>query len=99
MGYTIYSQSGMEPLDSLQLHVLARAYGVAWRAVRGCEPSGLHVIEALDLAIVFGNEQESVLQGDAIQPGAVAASRSATCRSSAGTRASGRSVAKIRARR
>jgi hypothetical protein len=60
MDYAIYDHSTLEPLDDLQLHVLARAYAAAWRALRASEPSGLHVIEALDVAFVFPLEPEGL---------------------------------------
>jgi len=89
----------MQPLDNLQLHVLARAYAAAWRAVRACEPCGVHVIEALDVAFVFCLDEETTPSEEALKTGAAGANRSATSRSSAGTRASARSAAKSRARR
>jgi hypothetical protein len=58
MVYTILNRANLEPLDDLQLHVLARAYAAAWRALRACEPTGLHVLEALDVAFVFALERE-----------------------------------------
>ena len=54
-GYSIYSASSMEPLDSLELHVLARAYRAAWRSIHARDPVQGHVIESLDILIVFCN--------------------------------------------
>ena len=51
--YAIFSVSGMEPLDTLELHVLARAYRAAWRAMYARDPNDRHVIASLDLMIVF----------------------------------------------
>ena len=98
MNYTIFRQSSRQPLDNLQLHVLARAYAAAWHAVRASEPTGLHVIDALDVAFVFSIEPADS-RGVGCSADAAGASRSATCRSSAGRRGSGRSAARSRARR
>lgn len=51
--YSIYSVSGMEPLDTLELHVLARAYRAAWRALYARDPEDRHVIANLDVVIIF----------------------------------------------
>lgn len=53
-GYSIYGASSMEPLHTLELHVLARAYRAAWRSIHGREPVNRHVIESLDVMIEFG---------------------------------------------
>jgi len=53
--HSIYSWSSMEPLDTLEMHVLARAYRAAWRSLHARDPVSRHVIEALDVMIVFGN--------------------------------------------
>ena len=45
----------MEPLDTLEMHVLARAYRAAWRSLHARDPVSRHVIESLDVMIVFGN--------------------------------------------
>ena len=45
----------MEPLDTLEMHVLARAYRAAWRSLHARDPVSRHVIEGLDVMIVFGN--------------------------------------------
>lgn len=52
--YSIYSVSGMEPLDTLEFHVLARAYRAAWRSMYARDPEDRHVIAGLDVMIVFG---------------------------------------------
>ena len=46
----------MEPLDTLEMHVLARAYRAAWRSLHACDPVSRHVIESLDVMFVFGNQ-------------------------------------------
>jgi hypothetical protein len=53
LDYAIFRRSSGEPLSSVQLHVLARAYRAAWRALFACDPVGAHAIEALDLLLVF----------------------------------------------
>ena len=52
--YAIYRCSTRESLDLLSLHVFARAYRDAWRALHACEPQGKHTVEGLDLLIEFG---------------------------------------------
>jgi hypothetical protein len=54
MDYSLSRLRDSEPIDALEAHVLARAYGDAWFAFFLCEPVGHHVIEGLDLAIDFG---------------------------------------------
>lgn len=44
----------MEPLDTLELHVLARAYRAAWRSIHARDPAGWHIIDSLHVMIVFG---------------------------------------------
>ena len=53
--HSIYSWSSMEPLDTLEMHVLARAYRAAWRSFHARDPVNWHVIESLDVMIVFHN--------------------------------------------
>jgi hypothetical protein len=52
--YSLSRLCDSEPIDDLEAHVLARAYGEAWYALYLCEPVGQHVIKGLDLAIDFG---------------------------------------------
>ena len=52
--HSIFSASSLEPLDTLELHVLARAYRAAWRSIHARDPVDRHVIESLDVMIVFG---------------------------------------------
>ena len=54
MDYSLFRLCDREPIDALEAHVLARAYGEAWYALYLCEPVGQHVIKGLDLAIDFG---------------------------------------------
>jgi hypothetical protein len=48
--------SSGEALDSVEMHVLARAYRAAWRALFARDPAGQHVIAPLDAVIVFHPE-------------------------------------------
>ncbi|HEY7744609.1 MAG TPA: hypothetical protein VIA19_16325 [Burkholderiales bacterium] len=57
--HSIYSWPGMEPLDTLELHVLARAYRAAWRSMHVRDPMGWHVIDSLHVMIVFGSPLDS----------------------------------------
>lgn len=54
--HSIFSWSSMEPLDILEMHVLARAYRAAWRSLHARDPVNWHVIESLDVIIVFHNQ-------------------------------------------
>jgi hypothetical protein len=54
MDYGLSRLCDSEPIETLEAHVLARAYGEAWYAFYRCEPVGQHVIQGLDLAIDFG---------------------------------------------
>lgn len=51
--YSIFACSSGEPLDALELHVLARAYHAAWRARFARDPVGRHALVSLGVAIVF----------------------------------------------
>ena len=59
MQYTMRSLAGGETVETLAAHVLARAYRAAWRSRHGSEPSGPHVMAALDLVIEFSAENQS----------------------------------------
>jgi hypothetical protein len=53
MNYTMRRWSDDEPVATLAAHVLARAYGAAWRARHGNDPAGPHIMAGLDLVIEF----------------------------------------------
>ena len=53
MEYSIFSHSSGEPLHTVEMHVLVRAYRAAWRSVFASDPVGPHVIAPLDTLIVF----------------------------------------------
>lgn len=50
----LYSNTTGEPVDTVEMHVLAKAYRAAWRSVHANEPTGCHVIAGADLLIDFG---------------------------------------------
>jgi hypothetical protein len=56
--YSIFSWPAMDPLDAIEMHVLARAYWAAWRSLHARDPAGRHVIASLDVVIVFGNRPQ-----------------------------------------
>lgn len=51
---TCYSTG--EALDTVDMHVLARAYRTAWRSMFARDPVGPHLIAPLDAVIVFDPE-------------------------------------------
>ncbi len=53
MKYQLLNQSNCEPMEGLELHVLARAYRSAWRRIHGSEPIRQHALPSLDLLIEF----------------------------------------------
>ena len=55
MDYRLFRLSDSEPIETLEGHVLARAYEAAWRALHECEPVGQHTIESLGVVIDFGS--------------------------------------------
>ena len=52
--FQVLSLSGNAAVETLEAHVLARAYRTMWRVRHGTEPAGQHVIASLDLLIDFG---------------------------------------------
>jgi len=51
--YRIYSHSSGEPLHTVEMHVLARAYKTAWRSLFADDPLGPHAIGPLDVLFIF----------------------------------------------
>jgi hypothetical protein len=51
---TLYSNTTGETVDTVEMHVLAKAYRAAWRSVHASDPTGCHVIAGADLLIDFG---------------------------------------------
>jgi hypothetical protein len=54
--YGVFSHSSGKPLDTVEAHVLARAYRAAWRSLFAGDPLGPHVIAPLDVLFVFAAE-------------------------------------------
>jgi hypothetical protein len=54
--YSIFTNSTGEPLNTVEMHVLARAYRATWRSLFASDPFGSHVIGALDVLFVFSAE-------------------------------------------
>jgi hypothetical protein len=54
--YGIFCHSRGEPLHTVEMHVLARAYRTVWRSLFASDPVGPHVIAALDVLLVFSAE-------------------------------------------
>jgi hypothetical protein len=59
MEYRIFTRSTGEPLDTLDMHVLARAYHAAWRSVFAQDPVGPHIIRALDVLFLFSDKDRN----------------------------------------
>jgi hypothetical protein len=51
--YSIFSYSGGARLDSVEMHVLARAYHAAWRSVFARDPTGPHFLTTIDVLVLF----------------------------------------------
>ena len=54
--YSIFRHSSGEPLHTVEMHVLARAYRATWRSLFASDPVGPHVIARLDVLFVFSAE-------------------------------------------
>jgi len=52
--YRMLTLSSKMAVDTLEAHVLARAYRAMWHVRYGTDPAGQHVIATLDLVIDFG---------------------------------------------
>ena len=61
MNYLVTCYSSGEVLDTVEMHVLARAYRAAWRSIFARDPAGPHLVAPLDALIVFC---PGVIQGD-----------------------------------
>ena len=57
MEYIMFIRSSGESLDTVEMHVLARAYRAAWRSLFARDPIGPHVFAALDAVFVFSAEE------------------------------------------
>jgi hypothetical protein len=56
--YSIHSLDDHRTLDSLEAHVLARAYRAVWIERHGSHPHGPHAISGLSLVILFGEDHQ-----------------------------------------
>ncbi len=54
MNYRIFRLGTREPMDELELHVMAKAYYAAWQCVHGRAPVREHIMPRLGLLIDFG---------------------------------------------
>ena len=54
--YSVFCHSSGEPLHTVEMHVLARAYRATWRSHFASDPHGPHVIAPLDVLFVFSAE-------------------------------------------
>jgi len=70
MDYRVFDLETRAPLDTLELHVLARAYYAAWRAVHGTKPEGRHPMPMFNVFFEFEDSSARSLQqeNDARQP-------------------------------
>jgi hypothetical protein len=54
MSFRLFTYYSGEPIDTVEMHVLAKAYRAAWRSQYTADPVGVHVIASLALVIDFG---------------------------------------------
>jgi hypothetical protein len=59
MDYRVFSRSSDEDENSIEAHVLARAYRAVWRCTYGAEPEGQHQIVGLELVIDYGGRAQT----------------------------------------
>jgi hypothetical protein len=62
MDYRVFDLKSGAPLDTLELHVLARAYYAAWRAVHGTTPESQHPMPMFDVFFEFEASSERPLE-------------------------------------
>jgi hypothetical protein len=62
MDYRVFDLKSRAPLDTLELHVLARAYYAAWRAVHGTTPESRHPMPMLNAFFDFNASPTEPLQ-------------------------------------
>lgn len=58
MDYRVFDLESRAPLDTLELHVLARAYRAAWQAVHGTLPEGPHPLPMLRSVVEYGSSSD-----------------------------------------
>jgi hypothetical protein len=54
MNFMLFNYYSGEPVDTVEMHVLAKAYRAAWRSRYMLDPVGLHVMASLGLVVDFG---------------------------------------------
>jgi hypothetical protein len=59
MDYRVFSSSSDEDENSIEAHVLARAYRAVWRCTYGTEPVGQHEIAGLELVVDYGGRAQT----------------------------------------
>ena len=64
MDYRVFDLETRAPLDMLELHVLARAYYAAWRAVHGSAPENRHPMPMFNVCFDFEASPAKPLQHD-----------------------------------
>jgi hypothetical protein len=63
MDYRVFDLETRAPLDTLELHVLARAYYAAWRVVHGTPPEGRHPLPMFNVFFEFDASSAKPLHG------------------------------------
>ena len=63
MNYRVFDIKSRAPLDTLELHVLARAYYAAWLAIHGTTPEGRHPMPMFNVVFDFDDSSAILLQG------------------------------------
>lgn len=62
MNYRVSDLRTRAPLDTLELHVLARAYYAAWLAVHGVTPESRHPMPMFNASFEFDDSSARFLQ-------------------------------------
>ena len=62
MNYRVFDLESGVPLDTMELHVLARAYYAAWRTVHGTTPESRHPMPMFNVYFVFEASPATCLQ-------------------------------------
>lgn len=62
--YRVFDLTSSAALDTLELHVLARAYYAAWRAVHGAPPEDRHPMPMFNALFDFGASPAMAAQGN-----------------------------------
>lgn len=65
MDYRVFALESNAALDTLELHVLARAYHAAWRVVYGKPPQGRHPMPMFNVFFEFDDSSPIRSKGGA----------------------------------